>query len=467
MANSDGSVQRIRDPLHDLVEFAVGTDEFEHMLWRVVQTAPFQRLRRIKQLGFSDFVYPGATHSRFAHSVGVFHTARRLMEVVKRHVHRPSESKMQRALAAALVHDVGHGAFSHAFETVGKRLKLKLADHEYVSNAIIRSGAIAEELNELGSGFATDVADIVEGSGKKTVYRAVVSSQFDADRLDYMRRDRMMAGTQHSGIDFEWLMANLEVGELPAGLDQESLGSVQTFVLGPKAIFAAEAFVLGLFQLYPTVYLHKTTRGVEKLFVEFLAKAIELARDGQEAKTGLPPHHPLIKFAKSAEDLKLAVALDDTVIWGALPLMQEASDSLVAEFAQRLRDRDLFRCVDIRTLVAKASDADPVDPTGQDLKVDIACEKIIARLDEWNAAQPGPRVLVDVAERSPYKLIGQTKGPLDQINIRTPEGKLVDLRDRSRVVAALQTFKLARAYVRRDDTEALDFVNDAIKELGA
>lgn len=465
MANSDRSVQRIRDPLHDLVEFRVGADEFEHMLWRVIQTAPFQRLRRIKQLGFSDFVYPGATHSRFAHSVGVFHTARRLMEVVKRHVHRPSESKMQRALAAALVHDVGHGAFSHAFETVGKRLKLKLADHEYVSNVVIRSGPIAQELNELGSGFATDVADIIEGSGKKTVYRAVVSSQFDADRLDYMRRDRLMAGTQHSGIDFEWLMANLEVGELPAGLDEKALGTVQTFVLGPKAIFAAEAFVLGLFQLYPTVYLHKTTRGAEKVFVELLAKTMELVRDGLPQKTGLPSNHPLVKFAKSSEDLSLAVALDDTVVWGALPLMQEADDSLVAEFAHRLRDRDLMRCVDIRTLVAKASDVAASDLAAEDLKVDIACEKIVARLDEWNAAQPCARVLVDVAERSPYKMMGQTKGPLDQINIRTPEDRLVDLRDRSRVVAALQTFKLTRAYVRRDDTEALDFVNDTIKEL--
>lgn len=101
------------------------------------------------------------------------------------------------------------------------------------------------------------------------------------------------------------------------------------------------------------------------------------------------------------------------------------------------------------------------------MKIDVACEKIVARLDDWNIEQGGLRALVDVAERSPYKESGQTKGPLDQINIRTPEDKLVDLRDRSRVVAALQTFKLARAYVRRDDIGAVDFVNAAIEELGA
>jgi HD superfamily phosphohydrolase len=467
MSIADKPVQRIRDPLHDLVEFREGSDEFEHILWELIQTKPFQRLRRIKQLGFSEFVYPGATHSRFAHSVGVFHTARMLMEVVKRHVRRPSESKIQRALAAALVHDVGHGPFSHAFETVGKRLKLRLADHEYVGNTLIRNGEIASVLNELGSGFATDVADIIQGSGKKTVYRAVVSSQFDADRLDYMRRDRLMTGTQHAAIDFEWLIANLEVGKVPVGLEMEPLGYVETFVLGPKAFYAAEAFVLGLFQLYPTVYLHKTTRGVEKIFVELLAQTIKLSQDGQFAKTGLPERHPLVQFAMNPDDLPKAVALDDAAISGALAMMEDASDPLIANFSKRLRHRALMRSIDVRTPVAKAIDPDATGAEEKVLQVDAACERINLRLADWAANKGGvPRVLFDIAERSPYREMGPTKGPLDQINIRTPENDLVDLKSRSRVVAALQTFKLARAYVDRGDAAAADFVSSAIQELG-
>ena len=125
------AVQRIRDPLHDLIEFEM-SNELECMLWDVLQTRPFQRLRRVKQLGFCDLVYPGASHSRFAHSVGVFHTARQLMEIVRKH--SSQDSKEQRALAAALVHDLGHGPFSHSFEEVGRRLQLKLADHEKMSN---------------------------------------------------------------------------------------------------------------------------------------------------------------------------------------------------------------------------------------------------------------------------------------------------------------------------------------------
>src|SRR5258707_8318359 len=96
--------QRIRDPLHDLIEFNVERSHLERVLWRVIQTRPFQRLRRIKQLGFSDFVYPGATHSRLLHSVGVFHTARRLMKVIAKYV-TYEDAKVNHALAAALVHD--------------------------------------------------------------------------------------------------------------------------------------------------------------------------------------------------------------------------------------------------------------------------------------------------------------------------------------------------------------------------
>ena len=261
--------ERVRDPLHNLIEFRK-SDEFERVMWKVIQTAPFQRLRRIKQLGFSDIVYPGASHSRFLHSLGVFHMARRLMLIVKRETGgNYSPTKAHQALAAALVHDLGHGPFSHAFESVGKKLGLQLARHETVSDLIIRHGEVSETLKELGGGFPGDVADIVAEQGEKNVYRAVVSSQFDADRLDYMQRDRLMTGAQSGAIDLEWLLANLTIAEVPEGVDEEQTGTIGTFVLGPKANMAAEAFVLGLFQLYPSIYFHKTTRGCRRVTLPF------------------------------------------------------------------------------------------------------------------------------------------------------------------------------------------------------
>lgn len=312
--------QRIRDPVHNLIEFDTG--QFENTLWRVIQTPSFQRLRRIRQLGFSEFVFPGAVHTRFAHSIGVFHTARSLMSIIKRHVEaagnrRYGDHQARVAIAAALLHDVGHGMFSHAFEPVGKALNLPSAQHEHVSQLLVRSGDIADELNrELGSGFANDVALLIARKEPGNLYDAVVSSQFDADRLDYMQRDRLMTGVQSSGVDPTWLLANLEIASVSTGSDNDASGEVETLVLEPKAARTAESYVLSLFHLYPNVYLHKTTRGAEMLFGALMVRMLRLCRDGHGASIGLAANHPLRRFAEDPEQPCRALALDDAVFWG-------------------------------------------------------------------------------------------------------------------------------------------------------
>lgn len=464
--------QRIRDPLHNLITFQA--NEFEHVMWRVIQTRPFQRLRRIKQLGFSEFVYPGATHSRFAHSLGVFHVARKLMQIIKRHLgqSRYLETRAHQAIAAALVHDLGHGPFSHVFEEVGRRLDLRLANHEAVSDAIIRDGEVADTLNELGSGFCGDVASIIKAAGPGNIYSAVVSSQFDADRLDYMQRDRLMTGTQQGAIDFEWLLANIEVGEVPSGVDEESLGPVETFVLGPKAIFAAEAYVLGLFQLYPSVYFHKTTRGAEKLFTELLCRVVGLIRDGSTKHTGLAVRHPLVQFARNADDLGAVLRLDDVVLSGALALMAEAEDGSVSDLARRLRDRTFYKAVDVRERIKQELRA-KAGRKGKRAKaklnedgkiVDRMCANIRGHVERWLSKRDGEtaRILVDQEKRDPYKSLQESKGPLNQIRIRIGPDELVDLGDRSRVVRAIEPFQLFRLYVSKDDQESRTFIDKVI-----
>ena len=458
-------VQRIRDPLHDLIEFSTSKSELERVLWDVVQTRPFQRLRRVKQLGFSEMIYPGASHTRFAHSLGVFHTARHLMGVVKRDKATNEESKEVRALAAALVHDLGHGPFSHAFEDVGKRLSLKFADHEEMSNVLIREGEVASELNKMGSGFASDVADIIRKDGVKSVQHAVVSSQFDADRLDYIRRDRMMSGTQHAAIDFNWLINNLRVASVPVGVDDKQTGSIETFVLDSKASFAAEAYVLGLFQLYPTIYFHKATRGIEKLYTEIIVRIVELVREGDWKKVGLPIGHPLIIFAKSPDKIEAALNLDDTVFWGSLSILANSKDSLIAEFSKRIRDRKIFSWVDIRAQVAHKLDPETLNTDEMIEKIDRCCAEIAAKIYDLNSTVVNKvnHVLVDKAERSPYKSVSESKGPLDRINIFTAGGNLVDLKERSPVVASLKKFKLFRAYYSRENGDAEKLITDIVE----
>jgi len=451
--------QRARDPLHNLIEF--GAHDFENALWWVVQTRPFQRLRRIKQLGLTDLVYPGATHSRFAHSLGVFHTARMLMRIIKDRLgdQRYDDTPAKRALAAALVHDLGHGPFSHAFEEVGRRLNLRMSNHEVMSDVLIRDGEVAEEFNRrLGSGFASDVADVIKSSGPGNIYSAVVSSQFDADRLDYMQRDRLMTGTQHGAIDFVWLLANLEVGQVPYGVDDQKIGEIETFVLGPKAVFAAETYVLGLFQLYPTVYYHKTTRGAEKIFCELLFRVFKFAQDGGWRETGLEHRHPLIQFAKKPDKVDSLLALDDSLVWGALGRLAEAKDEVVARLAAGLRDRKLYKVIDIRERFLHR-----IGPDEQ--VVGRACASTGQKIDEWLSDKDNslPRILSDNAERAPYKRFQESKGPLNQIMIKTPGGELVDLGERSKVVAAIEPFRSYRVYVAEEDSEARTLVEKLIE----
>lgn len=454
----------MRDPVHNLIEF--DGSQFEQTMWRVIQTSPFQRLRRIKQLGFSDFVFPGATHTRFAHSIGVFHTARALMRTIKRQIdsdqsRRFGEYQASVALAAALVHDVGHGMFSHAFERVGATLDLPMANHERVSELLISDGPIADELTrELGSGFAHDVATLIGRKEPGNLYDAVVSSQFDADRLDYIQRDRMMAGVQSSAIDLVWLMANLELATVPTGADGEVTGAIETLILGPKAVQAAEGYVLSLFHLYPNLYLHKTTRGAEALFRELMLRLFYLVREGHADKTGLTSEHPIMRFAREPELLDNALRMDDLVFSGALPMMAEARDRVLARLAGDLMRRELPTCVDIRRLVEKEMMPVEGEPRAtRQARISLACTNI---KKEVEAAGRG-RIVVDKYSRAPYKRYQDSDTPLNRILVRGSDGQPRDMADFSPVVAAAEDFEICRAYVLRDDQKSVHLVENIIR----
>lgn len=202
--------QRIRDPVHDLISFA--DEPFERLIWSLINTQEFQRLRRVRQLGFSELVYPGATHTRFSHSVGVFHTARSLVALLRRLLGTKFDpGRADIAVCAALLHDLGHGPFSHTFENV-LRSRGMTKRHEDWSAEIIKGDT---EINQVLVGydetFPTEIANLLEEEQPSNIYASLVSSQFDADRLDYLRRDKLMTGTEQGGFDWAWLINNLEV----------------------------------------------------------------------------------------------------------------------------------------------------------------------------------------------------------------------------------------------------------------
>ncbi len=352
------SPQRIRDPVHGLIVFR--PDDLDQLAWKLVDTPEFQRLRRIKQLGVSEFVFPNATHTRFAHSIGVFHVARTLVEIIQREISGIGQEfdppRAEVAVIAALLHDLGHGPFSHTFEGVqllrgiGKR-------HEQWTGDIIRNpeGNIRRLLDAYrprGS-FCDDVAVLIEAEDPQDIYHAVVSSSFDADRLDYLRRDRLMTGTGAGAIDFDWLMEHVRVREIAIeaadAIDEADQERVPTFCLDKKALLAAEQFLLARYTLHEQVYFHKATRCVEHMIAKLLRRVAGFAQHPETAfQTGLDGHPLLRFFADGGMTLTNYLALDDVVVMGAIEQMTNAADAPLADLAARLRERRLYKTLDVR-----------------------------------------------------------------------------------------------------------------------
>lgn len=351
---SNPRTQRLRDPVHGLITFRADSP-LDQLAWSLIDTPEFQRLRRIRQLGVSEFVFPNATHTRFAHCVGVFHIARTLVDIIRREIgdsYDPALADV--AVIAALLHDLGHGPFSHTFEGVQKSRGAKKR-HEQWTAEIIRNpdGKLRPLLDGFRPGFCDAVAGLLEAEDPAHIYHAVVSSSFDADRLDYLQRDRLMTGTKAGAIDFDWLMEHVRVAEISieaaeAQEDGETT-KVQTFCFDPKALPAAEQFLLARFTLHEQVYFHKTTRCVEKMIAKLLRRVADQAtRKTTRKQIGLGDTHPLVRFfSPGGETLTNYLALDDVAVTQAFQALCDSPDTELAQLARRLRERRLYKALDL------------------------------------------------------------------------------------------------------------------------
>ena len=340
------SVQRVRDPVHGLIAFGGGTDAYQNetdeIAWRLVNTPEFQRLRRIRQLGFSDLVYPGATHSRLAHCLGVYHTARELVEVIRRRECRFDREKARVSLLAALLHDIGHGPFSHVFETATATSSHGTKTHEaWGADIVLGETGVNGVLTDVDSTLPEQVASLLRGEDAKDIYATVVSSQFDADRLDYIQRDRQMTGVQFGHLDREWLLDCLEVGHVT--IDENAI-EAPCLYLSPKGLEVAEEYVQARFRLYTMVYMHKTTRAAEKMLGALLASVASRANPS----CFVDRDDPISRYFHADEPtLGEYLALDDATIWAGLARYTRIADKTVASLARRLRERQLYKCIDV------------------------------------------------------------------------------------------------------------------------
>lgn len=455
LKHDDRKDQRLRDPVHGLIVFS-GNDRYEQLAWRLINAREFQRLRRIKQLGFSEFVYPGATHTRFSHSVGVFHTARSLVEMLKKKIGGEFDpDRAQVAICAALLHDVGHGPFSHTFEGVMKKIGRKKSHEDWTYDIISGETEISRILEEEeGEQFRNDVGNLIKQEHPVDIYSSIISSQFDADRLDYLRRDKLMTGTEHGGFDWEWLLNNLEIHSVPLpGEEGLDIVQVEGLVLGRKSLCAAEEYLLGRHHLYSQVYYHKTTRSAEKMLEALLLIIAEYYTEGKQDQISLPKSHPLAIFLEeSNNDLQKYLSLDDTIIWSAIALLSFSEDIEVRELSERLYNRNLYKCHDIGSLLL--DDTERAD--FRLLLEDKRKNNIIERND----------ILEDVIPLSAYKSLSHNKKEyFEKVMIVKSSGsnRPTDIVNVSDIILSIGRSEIYRVYARNE--KAALVVEQIMKEV--
>ena len=226
------------------------------------------------------------------------------------------------------------------------RLNATKRHEDWTAEMVRGETEVGSVLQWYGQPFRNEVAELLASDAPIDIYAAIVSSQFDADRLDYVRRDPLMTGARHGGFDCSWLLANLEVDRIAYSRDGIAFREVDELVLGNKAFQAAEAYVLGLFHLYFAVYFHKATRSAEKMLSAILSRIGELDADGSILKSGLDSGHPVIRFVRE-RSLETYLHLDDSVIWASISMMTSATDTILQELSDRLLKRNLYKIIDV------------------------------------------------------------------------------------------------------------------------
>lgn len=331
----------LRDPVHGLVSFEAAE---EQIVEELLTTPELQRLRRVRQLGFTSFAYPGADHTRFSHSLGAAHVMTRFVRRLRDLHHelpitqRVDAPRAREALAAALLHDLGHGPFSHLFEAA---LPLAPCHETWTVRILLDSqSGVHKILSKIDGELPERVAELVCGKHPIDYLARAVSGTFDVDRCDYLLRDAHFTGVGYGRFDLDWLLRSFRLG-VANGSDHAPPLAID----GPKGLPAIESFVLARLFMFQQVYFHKASRASEWMLSRVLNRVRTLILDG----CSLPAVPPaLIDLAKRADtSLGAYLALDDMVLWESLRAWCSAPDAILGEIATRLFNRRLYKTYEL------------------------------------------------------------------------------------------------------------------------
>jgi HD superfamily phosphohydrolase len=355
----------LRDPVHGLISFPTREGAVSagghRLLARLIDTREVQRLRRIRALGLASLAFPGGEHSRFAHAVGSAHVMRRYLDRVRSlgdelPAHERIDAHWEGiALAAALLHDLGHGPFSHTFETV---LPAARAHEEWTSQIILDPDTeVHAVLREFDEQAPAAVERLIHGVCPIRHLARAVSGTFDVDRCDYLMRDSHMTGVRYGLLDLDWLLASLRL-YLPEGASAATLA-----VDGAKGLTAVEGFFLARLYMYRQVYLHKAVRAAEVTIRALFRRLAERLADDKTpaAPAGTPA--PILDLFRGREISTAAyLELDDARLETALWHYTRGDDPILAELASALRERKLLKSVKLRDEVDDEEVRARVDP---------------------------------------------------------------------------------------------------------
>ncbi|MER1990120.1 MAG: HD domain-containing protein [Solibacillus isronensis] len=305
-----------KDPVHRYIHVR------DQVIWDLVKTREFQRLRRIKQLGTTYLVFHGAEHSRFNHSLGVYEIVRRIVDDVFKGRKEWDESERLLVLCAALLHDLGHGPFSHAFENVFE------TDHEYFTRQILLGDTeVNAVLRRVAEDFPEKVAQVIEKTYPNELVVSLISSQIDADRMDYLQRDAYYTGVSYGHFDMERIMRVMRPRE-------------NGVVIKESGMHAVEHYIMSRYQMYLQIYFHPVSRSAEVVLNHILKRVKVLCKNDYPFKN---EPTPFISFFRGNVTLEDYIALDENIMMAYFQFWMEEDDEILRDLCRRFVNRKLFQ----------------------------------------------------------------------------------------------------------------------------
>ncbi len=374
----------LNDPVHGFISIR------DPLIFELIEHPWFQRLRRINQLGLTHLVYPGALHNRLQHSIGAMHLMQIAISELRAKGHEISEEEALGLSAAILLHDIGHGPYSHALEFS----LVKNVNHEQMSSLFM------ESLDSQFDGRLKLAIEIFKGNSKKKFLTKLVSSQLDMDRLDYLRRDSFFTGVSEGIINYERLLNMLNV------VDDD-------LVIEAKGIYSVEKFITARRLMYWQVYLHKTVLVAEFMLMKLLQRAKELVLRGEELFASpalsffLAHELKVADLEGSDEMLNKFSELDDYDILGAMKVWVTHPDRTLSALSKGLVHRKLFR-IELQN-----------KPFSQERIEDLRRE--VAEKYKLNEEETGYFVIHESTSNHAY-----STGP-ERINILQKDGRVEDI----------------------------------------